>query len=85
MRRPRAISAGLADTGAVVSLGGWDSLFHIRLAPHLQRLLRGNLWVLCSVSHRSVEQLGAFPLAAHTARNPLRPVAEHASHAGIQT
>ena len=48
MRRPRAISAGLADTGAVVSLGGWDSLFHIRLAPHLQRLLRGNLWVLCS-------------------------------------
>jgi hypothetical protein len=84
MRRPRAISAGLVDTGAVVSHGG-DSLFHIRLAPHLQRLLRGNLWVLCSVSHRSVEQLGAFPLAAHTARNPLRPVAEHASHAGIQT
>jgi hypothetical protein len=80
---PRATSAGLADTGAVVSLGGWDSLFHIRLAPHLQRLLRGNVWALCSVSHRSIEPLGAFPLAARTARKPLRPVAERASHAGV--
>jgi len=81
MLRPRAISAGLADTGAVVSLGGWDSLFHIRLAPHLQRLVRGNL--RAPRSHRSVEPLSTLPLAARTACNPLRPVAEHASHAGI--
>ena len=85
MLRPRAISAGLADTGAVVSLGGWDRLFHIRLAPHLQRPRRGNLWAPRSVSHRSVEPLGALPLAARTARNPLRPVGEHASHAGVPT
>ena len=82
MRRPRAISAGLADTGAVVSHGG-DSLFHIRLAPHLQRLLRDNLWAPSSVSHRSAEPLGGLLLVAQTAPNSLRPVAEHASNAGI--
>lgn len=82
MLRPRATSAGPADTEAVVSLGGWDSLFPIRLASHLQRLLRGNLWALRSVAHRSIEPLGALPLAVRTGRNPLRPVAEHASHAG---
>jgi hypothetical protein len=83
MLLPRATSAGLADTGAVVSLGGWDSLFHIRLALHLQRLLRDNLWAPRSVSRRSVGPLGASPLAARTAGYPLRPVVEHASHAGV--
>jgi hypothetical protein len=83
MLHPRATSAGPADTGAVVSLGGWDSLFHIRLAPHLQRLLRDNLWAPSSVSHRSAEPLGGLLLVAQTAPNSLRPVAEHASNAGI--
>ena len=38
MLHPRATSAGLADTGAIVSLGGRDSLFPIRSASHAQRL-----------------------------------------------
>jgi hypothetical protein len=83
MVRPRAISAGLADTGGVVSLGGWDGLFHIRLAPHLQRLLRGNRRALRSVPHRSIEPLGTLLPVARIARNPLQPVAEHASHARV--
>src|SRR4051812_20664383 len=63
MLRPRATSAGLADTGAVVSLGGWDSRFPIRLASHLQWLLRGSAWALRSVPHRDGEALNAARLA----------------------
>jgi hypothetical protein len=46
MPRPHATSAGAADAGAVVSLGGRDSLFPIRLTSHLQRLRCGTRWVL---------------------------------------
>jgi hypothetical protein len=45
MHYPRAISAGPTVTGAVVSLGGRDNVFLIRLASHLQRLRCGAQWV----------------------------------------
>ena len=48
--RTCATSAGLADTGLVVSLRGGDSVFHIRSAPHLKRLRNGTQRELLSVA-----------------------------------
>ena len=73
--RPRATSAGLADTGAVVSLRGWDSVFHIRSAPHLKRLRNGTQWELLSVviKARVPDELSSIVKAVDRAARATEP------------
>ena len=73
MVHPRAISAGLTDTGAIVSLGGRDSLSPIRSASHLQRSRGDAQRVLLFVSARArvhVEPLHASTVADRTTGDP---------------